>query len=88
MGGPTLNNELYPRLADALIYIKGLKPKGLIGAAFGSFGWSGEAVEKIEAILKETGVELVGDSVGTKYAPNQDAYQKCYDMGLAVAKRL
>jgi flavorubredoxin len=43
VGSPTLNNNLLPRIADILTYIKGLKPKGMIGGSFGSFGWSGEA---------------------------------------------
>lgn len=42
VGAPTLNSEMYPSVADVLTYIKGLRPQGLVGAAFGSFGWSGE----------------------------------------------
>ncbi|MCK5487260.1 MAG: flavodoxin domain-containing protein, partial [Desulfobacterales bacterium] len=47
VGGPTLNNGLFPSLADFLSYMKGLKPLNKIGAAFGSYGWSGEAVKMI-----------------------------------------
>jgi flavorubredoxin len=41
VGSSTLNKGLFPTLADFLTYMKGLKPKGKIGAAFGSYGWSG-----------------------------------------------
>ncbi len=47
IGSPTLNNQLFPTLADFLTYMKGLKPLNKIGAAFGSYGWSGEAVKMI-----------------------------------------
>jgi flavorubredoxin len=51
-GSPTLNNGLLPTLADMLCYMKGLKPSGKIGAAFGSYGWSGEAVKLINGELE------------------------------------
>ena len=47
VGSPTLNNGLFPTVSDFLTYMKGLKPKNKIGAAFGSYGWSGEAVKLI-----------------------------------------
>ncbi len=47
VGSPTLNNGLFPTVSDFLTYMKGLRPKNKIGAAFGSYGWSGEAVNLI-----------------------------------------
>ena len=60
VGSSTLNNHMLPNMADILTYLKGLKPKNLIGAAFGSYGWSGEAVKQIEEILAEMKVEKRG----------------------------
>ena len=37
IGSPTLNNGIFPTVSDFLTYMKGLKPKNKIGAAFGSF---------------------------------------------------
>jgi ferredoxin len=36
VGSPTLNNGLFPTVADFLCYLRGLKPRHKIGAAFGS----------------------------------------------------
>jgi flavorubredoxin len=47
VGSPTLNNGLFPTVSDLLTYMKGLKPQNKIGAAFGSYGWSGEAAKLI-----------------------------------------
>ena len=46
-GTSTLNNNMLPRMADMLTYMKGLKPVNRIGAVFGSYGWSGEAVGQV-----------------------------------------
>ena len=47
------STQIFPTVADLLCYLKGLKPKNKIGAAFGSYGWSGEAVKLIENELTE-----------------------------------
>ncbi len=88
VGSPTINNTLFPTLADVLTYLKGLKPKGLVGAAFGSFGWSGEAVKDITAYLNDMEVELVGEPVKVKYVPDAATLAECRQLGKMVAKRL
>jgi flavorubredoxin len=88
VGSPTLNNAIFPTVADALTYVRGLKPRHLIGAAFGSFGWSGEAVGQLEDILREMKVELVRDGLKVKYAPDQSALAECFALGGLVAAGL
>ncbi|PKN04886.1 MAG: MBL fold metallo-hydrolase [Deltaproteobacteria bacterium HGW-Deltaproteobacteria-9] len=88
VGSPTLNNNILPQMADVMTYMKGLKPTHLIGAVFGSFGWSGESVKDLEAILKEMKVEIVAESVSVKHVPGQDVLEKCSEMGRMVAAEL
>jgi flavorubredoxin len=88
VGSPTLNNGLFPTVADVLTYLKGLKPKGLIGAAFGSHGWSGEGVGLIEAALAEMKVELAAEGVKAVYVPDAAALSQCFALGQAVASKL
>ena len=88
VGSPTINNSIFPTLADALCYLKGLKPLNLVGAAFGSFGWSGEAVKHLRGILDEMGVEHAGEDLRVKYAPDAEAVGKCRELGLLVAEKL
>jgi flavorubredoxin len=88
VGSPTLNNNMFPTVADILTYLKGLKPANLIGAAFGSYGWSGEATIQIKKILESMGVELVDDVLKAKYVPDGDALARCHALGKAVAGRL
>ena len=89
VGTPTINNNLFPTLADTLSYLKGLKRTNLVGAAFGSFGWSGEGAKQVHEILTDMGVEMVADKpFQVKYVPDEAALRQCRDLGLAVAERM
>ncbi len=88
VGSPTMNNMMFPTVADVLNYVRGLRFKNLIGAAFGSYGWSGEAVKQVEEILSAMEVELVSKSVSVKYVPTKDDLAQCHQLGAKVAKRL
>lgn len=59
IGASTLNNNMMPTVAAFLTYMKGLKPKGRIGMAFGSYGWSGEAPAQVDEILRGLGWETL-----------------------------
>jgi len=88
VGSPTINNNMFPTVADVLTYLKGLKPQNLIGTAFGSYGWSGEAVGHVEEILNAMKIELVGESIKARYVPDDDALDKCFSLGKLVADEL
>ena len=88
VGSPTINNTIFPTLADVLAYARGLKPKNLIGAAFGSYGWSGEACAQIEDGLREMGVEIALPALRLKFVPDAAALSQCREFGKAVAAKL
>jgi len=88
VGSPTINNTIFPTLADILTYLKGLKPQNLIGAAFGSYGWSGEAVGQLYDMLEAMKIETVRDGVKVKYVPDSAALEQCRTLGAKVARTL
>ncbi|MBN2718629.1 MAG: FprA family A-type flavoprotein [Deltaproteobacteria bacterium] len=88
VGSPTMNNQIYPTVADVMNYIKGLKPKNLVGGSFGSHGWSGEATKHLDAMMEEIKIELVKPGIIHKYVPTKDALMACRELGLAVAAKL
>jgi flavorubredoxin len=88
VGSPTINNQMFPTVADILTYLKGLKPRNLIGAAFGSYGWSGEAVEQVEDMLRAMKVDLIGQSRKALYVPDDDALAQCRSLGMQIARKL
>ncbi|MCK5832489.1 FprA family A-type flavoprotein [bacterium] len=85
VGSPTLNNGIFPTVADVMTYIKGLKPQNLIGTAFGSYGWSGESVGILEKNLDEMKVGRTQESIKIKYVPTNSDLMKCRELGLKVA---
>ena len=88
VGSPTLNNGLFPTVSDFLTYMKGLKPKNKIGAAFGSYGWSGEAVKLINRELEAMKFELIDPGVKIRYVPDDQGIEACYQLGKKTAEAL
>jgi flavorubredoxin len=88
VGSPTLNNNVFPSIADVLTYLKGLRPINLIGAAFGSYGWSGESIRQVEDVLKEMKVDLVGEAVSTKHVPDSSVLDQCFSLGKMIGEQL
>ena len=88
VGSPTLNNNVFPSLTDVLTYLKGLKPQNLSGGAFGSYGWSGEAVRHIEEFLGQMKIELPFDGLRVKYVPDEEALGECRAWGEQLGERL
>ena len=88
VGSSTLNNNILPQMADVMTYLKGLKPANLIGAAFGSYGWSGEAAGDLQEILKAMKIEIVAEPVKVKNVPDAVVLVQCREMGKKVAEEL
>jgi len=72
VGSPTLNNGLYPTVAEYLSYQRGLKPMNKIGLSFGSYGWSGQAVQEIANIMKETKIDVMDELIKIQYVPKPE----------------
>jgi flavorubredoxin len=85
-GSATLNNSMMPNLSDLLVYLKGLRPLNKIGAAFGSYGWSGEAVKQINQFLEEMKIEVVDPGLRINYVPTADDLQQCLALGQKIGR--
>ena len=83
-GSPTLNNNVFPTIADVLTYIRGLRPINMIAASFGSYGWGGEAVAHINDYFKSMNIETVGEGVKVKYVPVEADLKSCFELGKTV----
>lgn len=75
IGSPTLNNELFPRVAGFVTYMKGLAPKNKKGFAFGSYGWKPGVVNNIQNVFEALGWETILP-FEEKYTPKCDAVEK------------
>jgi flavorubredoxin len=88
VGSPTLNNGLFPTIADFLTYLKGLKPKNKIGAAFGSYGWSGEAPKFVNEELEAMKFQVIDAPLKIKYVPDAEGIEACQELARKIAKAL
>jgi anaerobic nitric oxide reductase flavorubredoxin len=88
IGSPTLNNSMFPTIAEFLAYLKGLRPKNRIVGAFGSYGWGGGAVRDIYEEVKKIGLEIVEQGVQVVYKPSGEDLKRCYEFGKEFALRV
>jgi flavorubredoxin len=88
VGSPTLNNGLFPTVSDFLTYMKGLKPQNKVAAAFGSYGWSGEAVKLINSEFEQMKFDIIDPGVRINYVPDEQDMEACYELGKKIARAL
>ena len=63
--------------------------KGKVGAAFGSYGWSGEAPNMLVEIMKNKfGMDMVEPALRIKYNPDEAGLEECRKLGKTVAEKI
>jgi len=86
VGSPTFNQGILPTITPILEDLKGLKFQNKIGAAFGSYGWSGESVRLIEEHLARCKIPVVAEGVRAKWQPKPEELILCRELGGKVAR--
>ncbi|PVX25043.1 MAG: hypothetical protein CW691_05725 [Candidatus Bathyarchaeum sp.] len=63
--------------------------KGKVGAAFGSYGWSGEAPNMLVEILKNRfQMDVIEPALRIKYNPDKNGLEECRKLGKIVAEKM
>lgn len=88
IGSPTINQNTLLQIYKIFALINPLRDKGKLAAAFGSYGWSGEACGIIEANLKALKLKLVDENLAIKFAPHNKDAQRYIDFGTKFGKLL
>jgi flavorubredoxin len=88
IGSPTLNNILYPSVAEFLTHLRGLRPKKRIMGAFGSYGWGGGAVKDAYEEFKKMKLEIVEPGIQINYKPSMEDEDKCYEFAREFARKV
>lgn len=69
--------------------VKGVTLKGKVGAAFGSYGWSGEAPKLLLEIMKNKfEMQVTEPPLLAKYVPDENMLNMCRDLGKRVSETL
>jgi flavorubredoxin len=85
-GSPTLNNQMFPTMGEFLTYLKGLAPKNKAAMAFGSFGWSGQAVGLINQEIEAMKLKLAHEGFKVKYIPDPEELAAARALGAQLAR--
>lgn len=88
LGAPTVNNGFLHSIGGLMEMVKGLKFKEKKAAAFGSYGWSGESVKQLSAVLKDAGFELVNDGIRALWVPDDQVTEDLTAYGRDFAKQV
>jgi len=86
VGSPTFNGGVLPTITPVLEDLRGLKFKNKVAAAFGSYGWSGEGVKRIENHMRDAKFEIVAEGLKVKWQPSADDLESCRELGGKIAE--
>lgn len=86
VGSSTMNNVMMPKVAGMLEEITGLRFRGKKASAFGSFGWSGGAVDRIQTRLMDAGFDIALP-LKAKWRPDAQAVELCREHGRQIARQ-
>jgi flavorubredoxin/flavin reductase (DIM6/NTAB) family NADH-FMN oxidoreductase RutF len=88
IGSPTLGGHAPTPIVSALgtVLAEGdrAKPVGV----FGSFGWSGEAIDLLEAKLRDGGFQFAFEPIRVKFSPDLATLRTLEETGTALGRRL
>ncbi len=88
VGSPTINqNTLFP-IYTLLSVINPIRNRGKLSGAFGSYGWSGEAVKIIQENLKNLKLKVYDDGLKISFVPFEESFQKAIEYGRGFGEKL
>jgi flavorubredoxin len=88
LGSPTINGDAAKPIWDLLSSLAVIDLKGKLGAAFGSYGWTGEAVKMIEDRLRGLKLRVPVAGLRIKLIPTDEELEECRAFGRALAAAL
>ncbi|MBS6006617.1 MAG: FprA family A-type flavoprotein [Clostridium baratii] len=87
-GSPTIVNELLPPVRMLLANLNPVIHGKKYAAAFGSYGWSGEAVPRIESRLEELRMKLIHPGFRVKFRASEEQLEEARNFGDTFAKAM
>ena len=85
LGSPTLVGDALPPIYEMLVGLNPIIHKGKPAGAFGSYGWSGEAVPKLTAQMQAIGLALPVEGLKVRFKPSEAQLAEARQFGLDFA---
>ncbi len=88
IGSPTLGGHAPTPIVSALgtLLSEGNRDKPV--GIFGSFGWSGEAIDLLETKLKDGGFKFSFDPIRIKFSPNKPKIKELEEIGIHFGRKI
>jgi len=86
VGSLTINGDAVKPVWDLLSSLATLDLRGKAAAAFGSYGWSGEAPKFIAERLRQLRMKVVGDPATAQLVPTSEDLAECRELGRKLAE--
>lgn len=88
LGSPTINRDAVLPVWDMACSVDAVNAKGKPAAAFGSFGWSGEAVPMLNERLKSLKLDVLEGGYTCRFIPSDAELAGAVDFGRRFAQKL
>lgn len=88
IGSPTLGGHAPTQVMTALGVVMASATKLKLAGVFGSYGWSGEAIDLLESKLKDAGFQFGFEPIRVKFKPTAATLQCCEEAGTDFAQNL
>jgi len=86
-GSPTINRDALKPVWDLLSFLNPIVHGGKLAAAFGSYGWSGEAVGVLESRLQNLKLKVV-PGLKINFKPSEEELEKAFQWGVSFGQAL
>jgi flavorubredoxin len=88
LGSPTINQNMLPQLYNVFALMTPLRDKGKLAAAFGAYGWSGEAKQNLISNIDNLKLNRYCESMFVKFIPSKTEEENIVQFGEQFAKKL
>lgn len=88
IGSPTLGGHMPTPVQTALGIVLSTATNSKLAGVFGSFGWSGEAIDLLESKLRNAGYRFGFETLRVKFKPNDVTLKLCEETGTDFAQAL
>ncbi|WP_315874754.1 diflavin flavoprotein [Thermocoleostomius sinensis] len=88
IGSPTLGGHAPSQIQTALGIALSTAAKTKLAGVFGSYGWSGEAIDLLQNKLQDAGYQFGFEPIRVKFKPTDDTLQECETAGAEFVQAL
>lgn len=89
LGAPTYHKDLIQSMKTFLFEMEKADLKGKVGAAFGSYGWSGESVQMMtDTMMHIYGMNVLEPGLKILRRPSESGLEQCRNFGRTVVEKM